>query len=293
MSGAADLIPRIDGARDRHQAAKEQLSEARGMLDKPEEQAPKPKEEGGRLFGNLSLSDVGHTLLDGAGMIPGLGAFADGANAVWYAVEGDWTNASLSAMGAIPIAGDAATAARLANRATDAVSAVDNVTDAARAGEATAREIAGQRRPIQQVIGDEDAARLRQEFEELGGNPDALRINEGNSTHYSDETNQIYVRGNVLPALYESHPRSIMSTRATLAHELGHQNYRGTKLEPGDWRDEFRASYHAARHAPSLSDEERIHLVQDAISRAQEAGAPIKPLRNAFIRRTLGQDYES
>ena len=138
MSGSADLMPRIDGARNRLQSAKDQLSEARGMLDKPEEQAPKPKEEGGGLFGNLSLSDVGHTLLDGAGMIPGLGAFADGANAVWYAVEGDWTNAGLSAMGAIPIAGDAATAARLANRATDAVRVADNSTDVARSAD-TAR----------------------------------------------------------------------------------------------------------------------------------------------------------
>jgi hypothetical protein len=137
MSGAADLIPRIEQARSGHQRAEELLSEAREMGSKPEELAPEPKEEERGLFGNLSLSDVGHTLLDGAGMIPGLGAFADGANALWYAAEGDWTNAGLSAMGAIPIAGDAATAARLVNRATDAARAVDNATDATRVADNT------------------------------------------------------------------------------------------------------------------------------------------------------------
>ena len=142
MGGSADLMPRIDEARNRHQAAKDRLSEARGMLGQ-REAPPEPQEENRGWFdrvrdsvSNVSLSDVGHTILDGAGMIPFVGAVADVAHAGWYAAEGDWTNAGLSALGAVPFAGDAATAARLANRATDAVRAVDNATDATRVADA-------------------------------------------------------------------------------------------------------------------------------------------------------------
>lgn len=59
------------------------------------------------------LSDVGsfikdniHTVLDVAGMIPGIGAVADLANAAVYAAEGDWGNAAMSAVSAIPGVGD-------------------------------------------------------------------------------------------------------------------------------------------------------------------------------------------
>lgn len=185
MSGAADLIPRVEQARNGHQRAKDQFSEARGMLGKPEEPAPPPEEEGGGLFENLSFSDVGHTLLDGAGMIPGLGAFADGANAVWYAAEGDWTNAGLSAMGAIPIAGDAATAARLANRATDAVRAVDNATDAANATNDTFRladnveESMARADTIRQELGSGKGRNIGFADINIGGRSDTLKADSG------------------------------------------------------------------------------------------------------------------
>jgi hypothetical protein len=51
------------------------------------------------------LSGVGHTVLDGVGLIPGAGEIADLAIAGWYGLEGDALNASLSAASAIPIAG--------------------------------------------------------------------------------------------------------------------------------------------------------------------------------------------
>ncbi len=134
MSGAADLMPRIDGARDRHQAAKDQLSEVRGMLGKPEEQAPKPEEEGGGWLDKLK--GASHTILDVAGFIPVVGTVADLANAGLYAAEGDYAMAALSSAAAIPLVGDAAAAARLGikgvNAATDAARAADNATDAAR-----------------------------------------------------------------------------------------------------------------------------------------------------------------
>ena len=49
-----------------------------------------------------------HTLLDVAGLVPLIGELADGTNAVIYAAEGDYTNASFSAISMIPVIGDAA-----------------------------------------------------------------------------------------------------------------------------------------------------------------------------------------
>ncbi|WP_203655372.1 polymorphic toxin-type HINT domain-containing protein [Actinocatenispora rupis] len=49
----------------------------------------------------------GHRLLDIVGYIPVVGTVADAANAVWYASEGDWTNAAISGgstvIGVLPI----------------------------------------------------------------------------------------------------------------------------------------------------------------------------------------------
>lgn len=128
------LMARVDQARSRLQTANDQLSEARGILGRPRNEAPQ-KPEGQGLFDrlrNISLRDIGHTTLDIAGLIPVLGAPADGINAVWYAAEGDLVNAGLSAASMIPIAGEAATAAKLGIRATDAVRTADNAIDAAR-----------------------------------------------------------------------------------------------------------------------------------------------------------------
>ncbi|WP_433263647.1 polymorphic toxin-type HINT domain-containing protein [Actinosynnema sp. CS-041913] len=88
----------------------------------------------GHLFG-LSFSDIGHAVLDVAGMIPVVGEVADLANAAWYAAEGNYVDAALSAASAIPFAGYAATAVKAgkyADKAMDAVQATDNVADAAR-----------------------------------------------------------------------------------------------------------------------------------------------------------------
>ncbi|QIL42070.1 hypothetical protein G7074_24060 [Pedobacter sp. HDW13] len=57
-----------------------------------------------------------HLALDGVGLIPVYGEVADLANAVIYLVEGDGVNATLSAIGVIPIAGWWATGARYAKK---------------------------------------------------------------------------------------------------------------------------------------------------------------------------------
>ena len=55
-----------------------------------------------------------HTVLDFAGMIPVVGIVADVANSGLYAMEGDYVNAGMSALGAIPLLGDGLAAGRMA-----------------------------------------------------------------------------------------------------------------------------------------------------------------------------------
>jgi RHS repeat-associated protein len=57
-----------------------------------------------------------HTLLDWAGMAPGIGMFFDSVNAIWYASEGDLTNAAFSTAAVMPGLGDAFQAGRMGYR---------------------------------------------------------------------------------------------------------------------------------------------------------------------------------
>ncbi|MFE9746184.1 polymorphic toxin-type HINT domain-containing protein [Saccharothrix saharensis] len=74
-----------------------------------------------------NLSTVGHTALDVAGLVPGLGEIADGINGVWYLAEGNYVDAGLSFAGMVPFAGWGATAAKWGNRGYDAMRGADNV----------------------------------------------------------------------------------------------------------------------------------------------------------------------
>lgn len=77
-----------------------------------------------------------HGALDVVGMIPGVGEVADLANAAIYLAEGDYGNAAMSAMGAIPLVGNVATAAKVAkavDKAADAAKAIDKARDMAKA----------------------------------------------------------------------------------------------------------------------------------------------------------------
>jgi DNA/RNA non-specific endonuclease len=95
-------------------------------------------EQGGRAFEgalnaakSLSPSEIGHTVLDGVGMVPVVGEVADLANAGWYAAEGNWTDAALSAGSMIPIAGNAVTAAKWGKRAVNVADAAADVAKTA------------------------------------------------------------------------------------------------------------------------------------------------------------------
>ncbi|MFX1683017.1 polymorphic toxin type 15 domain-containing protein [Mitsuaria sp. CC2] len=62
----------------------------------------------------ISKLDALQMLLDLVGLIPGAGAPADILNGIISAGRGDWIGAGLSVLGAVPIAGEAATAGKIA-----------------------------------------------------------------------------------------------------------------------------------------------------------------------------------
>jgi hypothetical protein len=142
----------------------------------------------------------------------------------------------------------------------------------------------GRRRPGGELLDAAEIERLKQEFVELGGDPEVLKFNVGSRTGFIDDANEIVVRGDVNP-IESTNPRSSMSSRSVLAHELGHAHYRGTPLPINAWNDEFRASYWAAKNLPSLSEAERAALIADAQLRAAEAGVTIR--LNSLMKKLL------
>ncbi|MDX2564918.1 SpvB/TcaC N-terminal domain-containing protein [Streptomyces sp. TX20-6-3] len=92
-----------------------------------------------------SWKTIGHTTLDVVGMVPVVGEVGDLANAGWYAAEGDYVNAGLSAASAIPGAGYAANAAKYGNKALDAAQAAKT---AGNAGDAAATAKAADTAPV-------------------------------------------------------------------------------------------------------------------------------------------------
>ena len=79
-------------------------------------------------------NQAGHLALDVAGLVPVVGEAADLANAGWYAAEGDYKNAGLSALAAVPFAGWGATATKLGMKGYSKLSktakAIDKVSSA-------------------------------------------------------------------------------------------------------------------------------------------------------------------
>lgn len=144
----------------------------------------------------------------------------------------------------------------------------------------------GMRQPVYRTLTDEEISALKDDIRAIEADESVFKFNEGTRTGYRDDRDRIYVRGDVLPDPSSTRARDRMSARAVLAHEYyGHRAYKGTKLKPGVWNDEFRASYMAAKNAPGLSALDRYHLVQDALDRAAEANVKIR--YNQFIRGTL------
>ncbi|MFN0062272.1 MAG: FG-GAP-like repeat-containing protein [Myxococcaceae bacterium] len=75
---------------------------------------PWPKEP--RSSG-MSWSDIGHLTLDGIGMIPVAGSWADALNAIWYAFEGQYVYSALSVVGVAPLLGEVVIGTKLGLKA--------------------------------------------------------------------------------------------------------------------------------------------------------------------------------
>ena len=134
----------------------------------------------------------------------------------------------------------------------------------------------GARRSPLYHLNEQDITYVEQAASEIGIPAEALSFNTGTRTSYSDISGKINVRGDVFPDERSRSNRDSLTVKATLAHEYyGHAAYPNTKVQPGDWRDEFRASYRAALDTPNLSDEERRMLMIDAYERASEVGAKL------------------
>lgn len=76
------------------------------------------------------FADFGHGVLDVAGLVPVIGEPADGINASWYAAEGDYVNAGLSAAGMIPFVGWGATGSKLVGKGVKAAKGADEAAGA-------------------------------------------------------------------------------------------------------------------------------------------------------------------
>ena len=138
----------------------------------------------------------------------------------------------------------------------------------------------GLRKPTSHILTDQEIAQVITAAEEIDIDTSILRFNEGSCTCYFDESDVIFIRGNVFPDVNSSHNRDRMSIKSVLAHEYyGHRSFRLNELEAGSWKDEFRASYVAAIKTPNLTQEERAMLMIDAYERAEEVGIILKKTR--------------
>lgn len=88
-------------------------------------------------------SDITHTGLAGAGFIPVLGAVPDGLDAGLYLIQGDKKNAALSAIAAVPGAGDLAAGVRAGVKGAEIVKAASQSEKAAKAAENVAQKAPG------------------------------------------------------------------------------------------------------------------------------------------------------
>lgn len=112
-----------------------------------------------------------------------------------------------------------------------------------------------------------------------------LSFNTGSCTSFDDDTGLIHIRGDIFPSDFAENPDSILSAKCALAHEYYGHYLHHEKFDPGDWRDEFQASYRAALDTPGLSGTECSMLMLDAFERAQAAGVSVE--LNAIARRLL------
>lgn len=109
----------------------------RSALQSEEEMQKKQEEEelaeNAKLDVNAVLDGI-QTALDLAGFAPGVGAVPDLLNAAISACRGNWAEAGLSVLAAVPLVGDVAAGAKLANRGVKMAKAAQKVEKTTKVG---------------------------------------------------------------------------------------------------------------------------------------------------------------
>ena len=106
------LFRQLGFNRGNHQTAKEmETKEEQNKQEEASDEGP-------------SASDIAHAALDVAGFLPVVGFLADMANAGLYAIEGDYTQAAVSAVCSVPGIGDAFAAGKVASKGIKAASKI-------------------------------------------------------------------------------------------------------------------------------------------------------------------------
>ena len=139
------------------------------------------------------LSDWGHVGLDALGMLPGIGAAADLANAAWYTKQGDYANAAWSAAAAIPGAGQGATAAKYAAKAAKAAKGYSkikkgvNFLNPIRQGRNLVRNIG---MDVGDIVRNRSLKGFKPSYLDIGfgGVSVAMNANDNLNTDYSSDT---------------------------------------------------------------------------------------------------------
>ena len=124
------LFRQLGFNRGNHQTAKEmEAKEEQNQQEEASDEGP-------------SASDIAHAALDVAGFLPVVGFLADMANAGLYAIEGDYTQAAVSAVCSVPIIGDAFAAGKVATKGMKALSALGKVEKGIKAATKVGKEAA-------------------------------------------------------------------------------------------------------------------------------------------------------
>ncbi|HMG25172.1 MAG TPA: DUF4157 domain-containing protein, partial [Kofleriaceae bacterium] len=110
------------------------------------------------------LSNLAHLALDVAGLFPVVGVVADVANGLLYAAEGNWKQAALSLVFAIPAVGDAAKAGQLGAKGAAAAAKLQSTMQKtfkyARSGLDSARARSRNWKQLIDRVGDSQHARI-------------------------------------------------------------------------------------------------------------------------------------
>ena len=123
--------------------------------------------------------------------------------------------------------------------------------------------------PTNRTVTAEEELRLTQVWESFGGDPSKLRFNQGNRTGFVDETGLVQIRGDIFPNPDGLSVTARLDERIAMAHELGHVHTAHLNLPVGSWQDEWNAGRWAIENIPTLTKDEKITLIEDALDKAR------------------------